>query len=580
MKYCNRLILLAAMLPLCLASCGDDSSNSGKPDIIDDSTSLNLSQASVSTSKTGGSYTVEATTNASSLTATPDADWVKASVVAGEPYVIKIEVEAYVVKNEETDYEPRKADIEVKAGSLTKVIMVEQSPEDLLMYNEATRINSVDQPYKVSDYRGTELVVGFKTNGDYQITYPWWIVREGKEDGKEGKFSVIERFTILANYSDEARYDSISFDLGDKHFACKIDEVATQFDFSGVRRTAQEVAQDMTLGWNMQEAYNDESVNVLSSWLLDTLAANGVNMVRIPCSFIDGAANAVNEFWLGGVVAAAKEVAAKEIGQGRNMYAIVSVADDGWLKDNIAKDDTTELYDTYVRLWNTIATQLAECDDHVLFEAYDYLSAEGLGEVGLRRINRLNELFVQTVRRNGGNNYKRCLLIPADGKSRVVTMPQNDVVDNRLMISFQFTRPEDYAGKSATKKLWGEPFKSKGDDWCSSLDEEGVRAYFSDFVSIMPRVPAIMTAFGSISHTGEEDLYADSEAYYANTVAFYAHENNVVPMVWDDNEFGKGCFGVFRRKLDEATGLCVTRRSYVKGIADGSVGKRLVLDEE
>lgn len=577
-KYTH--IVAASACAMSLLAVGCDKGGSNKKEDVTPEAQLSVSADTLRAPNSGGTYTVEVSANVG-IEATAADNWLTVSVGDGTPATVSVEVGQYVADRETlTGFGPRSSSITITAGDKSARIVVRQSAEDLLMYDNDTWLNSVGQAYH-PNYEGGELLVGFQTNGDYEVSYPWWIVPGTVErtpvQGNEFVHSVKARFNVLMNYSDAQRSDSIVFTLGSERFSSKIVEDATQFDFSGVRHTAHEIAQSMKWGWNMTDAYENRDANVsaLNEWMLDSLAGHGVNVVRLTCPFVDDDGS-LNEFRVGSVKALAESVAQTGQSTDGDAVAIVSMAVDGWLADKVAKGDTTTLFDTYARTWNRIATELILQNDHVLFEAYDHLSVGELGADALPVMRRLNEIFVQTVRRNGGNNYKRCLVIPIDGESgATVEMPSNDVVTDRLMASFRFFRPTDYADYNATKTLWGEPFKS-GVDW-SSYGEEAVRRHFSDLLSRIPNgLPTLMAAFGTISHNETDSLMIGSEAYYANTVAKAAHDNGgIVPIVFDDNKFERGYFGVFRRDRDNFLG----RRSYVDAIDKGSRGEQYTVPE-
>lgn len=579
-KYTH--IIAASALAMSLLAVGCDEGGNKKTEEVAPEAQLSVSTDTLRAPNSGGTYTIEVSSNVG-VEATAADNWLTVSVGDGTPTTVSVVVGQYVADREAlTGFGPRSSQITITAGDKSAKVVVRQSAEDLLMYDNDTYINSVGQAWH-PNYEGGELLVGFQTNGDYKVSCPWWIVPGTVErtpvQGNEFVYTVKARFNVLMNFSDDQRNGSIVFSLGTESFSSKIVEDATQFDFSDVRRTAREVAQSMKWGWNMTGANENRDANVsaLTEWMLDSLAAHGANVVRLTCPFVDND-GALNEFRVGAVKALAESVAQTGRNTDGGAFAIVSMAVDGWLADRVAQGDTATLFDTYARTWNRMATELILQDDHVLFEAYDHLSVSEMGAEALPIMKRLNEIFVQTVRRNGGNNYKRCLVIPIDGESgATVEMPSNDVVANRLMASFQFFRPTDYAWYDAPKTLWGEPFKS-GVDWSSSYDEEAVRRHFSDLLSRIPNgLPTLMASFGTISHSDADSLTIGSEAYYANTVAKAAHDNGgIVPIVFDDNKSERGHFGVFRRDRDNF----LSRREYVDAIDKGSRGEQYAVASE
>lgn len=583
MKYFSLLAMLAVVTPCLLVACNDDDNSSVvNPDVTPDEKTLSITPSSVSTSKTGGVYTVNyETADADQVVTTVSADWVVAEVSASSDTtgVINITIAEYKVENTTTDYDPRSASITVHAGDITKEISISQSPVDLLEPDESSKINSILQEYNIN-YEGlTSYKVTFNTNGEFSVSSPWWIYLKDTPvkklvEGTTSQYEVEADIVVLANYADESRIDSISFDLGEAHFACKFNQEKTGWDFTGVDRSALEIAQDMKLGWNMLDAYKTDAsiaanTSALSDWMVDSVATYNVNVVRFPVLAYDTVAKTPNSYWINGVNSMAQAIAAK------GKYAVISLADNGWILRSIQNSDTTEFFNLFVNTWREIATLFDENDDHILFESYDDYSLSELGESASPIMKRLNELFVQTIRRSGKNNYKRCLIIPFDAQSgETVSMPTNEVVEGRLFTSCKFFKPEEFVYADGGKKLWGAPFSSASEDWSSSFDEDAVNQYFSDIYAKLNReahnVPAILSAFGTVSHSSEA-IYGSSEGYYANQVALAAKANGFVPFVWDDADTSIGHFGIFNYANQNSF---VARREYISALAQAAQGEK------
>ena len=586
MKYRNYLAMV--LLSMSVVACSkDDDSSSVVPDEPERELSFSLTSKSVSTSKSGGIYTVSfLAPRADEVAVESTAEWVLAEVTTQSDTsgVINITVGEYEVGDALTDYDPRSASIRVSMGEEMEEISVEQAPEDLLEPDESSKINSILQEYNIS-YEGlTSYKVTFTTNGEFTVTSPWWISLKDTPvqtpvSGTKSQYSVEADIVVLANYADESRLDSISFDLGDAHFACKFNQEETGWSFVGMERGVLEIAQDMKLGWTMGGAYKtDEGLanncSALTEWMVDSVAAYNINVVRFPVMVFDTVAKAPNSYWTSGLGDLAKAVA------GKGKYAIVTVSDGGWLLRQLAKSDTTEYYNLFVNTWREIAAMFDENDDHVIFESYGDYSADEYGETASGNMKRLNELFVQTVRRSGKNNYKRCLVIPFDARSgETVSMPGNDVVEGRMFTSCKFYEPEEYV-YGGGKKLWGAPFSSASEDWSSSYGEESVGQYFSDLQaklnSDVHGVPALLTEFGTVMH-GTEALYGSSEGYYANQVALAARDNGFVPMIYDDSTVSVGSFGIFNYANQNGF---VGRREYVTAYGMAGDGAAYSTEDE
>ena len=202
------------------------------------------------------------------------------------------------------------------------------------------------------------------------------------------------------------------------------------------------------MGWNLTDAcLSDADVtyytDALSSWMVDSVAQYNINAIRIPVLPYDTINTEINQFWINNVESIAKSIVSK------GQYAVITISDNGWLLRKAANSDTTSLYNLFVNTWHEIATLFDQNDDHVIFECYDNFNSSYTSIM-----NRLDELFVLTVRRSGKNNYKRCLILPFDANSQAtIQMPKNEVTPDRLLLSCKTFKPEDYASEAANYKL-------------------------------------------------------------------------------------------------------------------------------
>lgn len=579
MKSIKRIALLALLAPLALIACDDDP----KKDVVPDETqnkyfSIELNE--IHAAKTGGSYSINyKATEQPALTSTPD--WLECEIEPSTDStgVLNVTIAEYNVKNEVTDYDSRTASLVLSACGEIQTITINQAPDNLLLPDEAVRINSVDQEYP-TDYEGlTDYKVKFKTNGEFSVDAPWWIyIKDTPErqlvEGSKSQYIVEVNVAVLSNYSDEVRVDSITFSLGDKSFACKFRQEETKWEFTGVQRPAFEVAQDIKMGWNLTDAcLSDADVtyytDALSSWMVDSVAQYNINAIRIPVLPYDTINTEINQFWINNVESIAKSIVSK------GQYAVITISDNGWLLRKAANSDTTSLYNLFVNTWHEIATLFDQNDDHVIFECYDNFNSSYTSIM-----NRLDELFVQTVRRSGKNNYKRCLILPFDANSQAtIQMPKNEVTPDRLLLSCKTFKPEDYASEAANYKLWGAPFKTSNEEW-SPYTEDMLKTYFSNLHAKLNNeargIPAIISEFGAITH-GAEPLYASSEAFYVNTFVLAAKNEGFTTFVWDDNNTGVGHFGVFNRKDKDAF---TVRHQYAQALAQAALNQSLTTDEE
>ncbi len=563
---------LAALASMALMVGCDNGSDDETPDGIDSSTSLIVSQDTIFLSKSGGEGSFTVTTNAAKVNVGEDADWISGAKVSlgQDSHKVVFSVDKYeanaddqsAAADQSTTYDPRIAQMTVSVGSIEKKVVVYQYPEDLLEPSEFVKNNYVLIAREL-EYGGsgtTENPFKIISNGQYTIDCPWWVVNTKREAGST-KYEVIEYFQYLGNYDDQPREGSIVFTLGDKKIVCKLKQKATEFDFSGVSHDANILVPEIKLGWTLADATTSATQDQIKNGLFDAVAAEGINAVRIPCSFLSAESDEVNQFWLASVDDAVKAAVDKD------MKVVVSLADDGWLSNNLENADTTVLFKNFTRVWYAVATQLIDYDEHLFFEGYDrYEPSSTKGSIQV--YDRLNELFVQTVRRTGANNYKRCLLVPvydADANKRM-SLPDNDVVSGRLICSFPFFLPKDFA-LTGTKSLWGEPYSEFVDECSTGYPAAQISQLFSDVLSTYSSFPIVINSCGAVNHKADEQsTSADAEALYAAALSKAASDNQMKLFMFDDNKTGAGSFGVFERTT---SGVTLYRPKYLEAFKTG-----------
>lgn len=542
--------MLSAIISVALFSCKDDSGNDANG--IDSDISIEFSEESLMFSKSGGEKTVTITTNASPVKAESNADWLTVSSLSiGEPSVLTLSASA-------NGYVKRETTVTVTCGSATKEITVVQSPEDLLEpYNE-TKTNLVLQKYYMN-WQGSEFVVKYKTNGTPDVELPWWIREVSTERIlKDGVDSVSTKCRVLSNYGAE-RLDSVVFKLGDERFSCKIVQYKTEFEFKDVNKTASEVSDAFRYGWTFSGVHQTDAIETLKTELIDTIAFAGINVVRIPFHVGE---DYVLEQTIANLKSTIEAVTSRKVGD-ENIFAIVSLCNDASFLGSGSCD-----VDYFENAWALVADALATYDYHVIFEGYDHINYTETG-YDISVYNSLNQGFVDAVRQSGANNFKRCLIIPGgEYESGVYApMPEDDATnEDRLMASFNFFQPTEFTKPDATKKYWGADYSSETEDW-SSYSEDNISTVLSYMHSKQPRVPVVLNACGSISHTGVgNDLCAASEGAYVRYIAQAAKDESFKVILYDDGVCAANSFGVFSfTDTEKRTQRWLYIENFVKG---------------
>ena len=191
---------------------------------------------------------------------------------------------------------------------------------------------------------------------------------------------------------------------------------------------ATQLVANMGAGWNLGNALEASANGIPSetAWgnpvvtqaLIDRVKAAGFKTIRIPVSYLGNIGSApsytVNSAWLNRI----KEVV--DYAYGRGLYVVINMHGDGyktvtgsWLICD--SSNQTTIRDKYQKVWQQIATRFQSYSEHLILES---MNEEFDGQYGnptqpcYSNINAYNQIFVDTVRRTGGNNTSRWLLIP------------------------------------------------------------------------------------------------------------------------------------------------------------------------
>lgn len=233
--------------------------------------------------------------------------------------------------------------------------------------------------------------------------------------------------------------------------------------------TADELIEEMGTGWNLgntMDAWNGNYIPGETKWqsvkttksLIKKVHDLGFNNIRIPVTWgnmiNDEEDYSVDEIWMSRV----QDIVDYAISE--NMYVTINIHHDGayngedsehgWLCLDGNEDDFAKVKARFEGVWKTIADRFKNYDEHLIFESMnevfesDYGWSDDENEVnrGLRKINELNQIFVNAVRATGSNNEKRWLSVPTVN-TQIKTMIQDrfdfqlptDTVDGRLIVA-------------------------------------------------------------------------------------------------------------------------------------------------
>ena len=223
------------------------------------------------------------------------------------------------------------------------------------------------------------------------------------------------------------------------------------------------------------------------------------------------------------------------------MFCVLNIHWDGGWIDSDWKERYPNTYHTFSpeaekkfrSYWEQISGFFANRNEKLIFEAFNEQSSfenEGSMEKAYATLNRVNQLFVDTVRKTGGNNAHRLLIIPGYTTDidktcqREYRLPK-DTVPGMLFASLHYYTPWTFVGLDEDAS-WGKMVPT----WGSPDDMKQLNELFdrlNDFC-LRNNVPAFIGEFCLCSRKE-----AASRVLWTTSVFHAALKRKMVPVLWD-----------------------------------------------
>ena len=320
---------------------------------------------------------------------------------------------------------------------------------------------------------------------------------------------------------------------------------------SGMNSTSAEVVKNMKIGWNLGNTldscdYSAYATDGETAWgnpkttkkMIDTVKKAGFNAVRVPVTWSDHLnGDTIDSAWLDRV----EEVIGYVLDNG--MYAIVNVHHDdkSWLIPDKAHE--SQVKGRLVKIWEQLSERFKNYDEHLLFEGMNEPRVIGSadewthGTADEREvINDLFAAFVETVRKSGGNNSKRTLIVTGNAAAmdetaiKAIRVPDDD----HVIVSIHSYHPYDFALNDNGTSTFSDSDKGQLDSEFDLLK--------STFID--KGIPVIIGEFGSVNKNNIGDRVKHME-YYVKA----AKKRGITCFIWDNNIIdGDSPFGLLNRK--------------------------------
>ena len=325
-------------------------------------------------------------------------------------------------------------------------------------------------------------------------------------------------------------------------------------------RTAIQIVNDMGIGYNLGnsfDSYNhlkkinspDEQITLLGNpiptkKLIKNIKKYGFKTIRFPVTwinFIDDFGN-INSDWMSRV----KEVV-DWITQS-NLYCILNLYYDGdtdnWLSEGI-KSRTK-----FINLWKQISEVFKDSSEYLIFESMDqaYYTTYDY-EYDYSTLLNLTQAFVDTIRKSGGNNQKRLLIISgADSDldktcSSKYKMPIDPF--NMSAVSINYYIPDKFV-LTTLNFPW-----SYSDKWGTDSDYNELITNFEIIKKyyVNKGIPVIIVEVGVLT---EEKKDLSSIREYLYSVFSISFENDgIMSCLWDTSNKNYGNMNYYNRLSNE-----------------------------
>lgn len=316
--------------------------------------------------------------------------------------------------------------------------------------------------------------------------------------------------------------------------------------------TPVELCKEITVGWNLGNTLDATGGNGLSSetsWgnpkateeLILAVKEAGFNAVRIPTTWYNhcsGSNYTIDEAWMERV----QEVV--DYAYDNGMYVILNAHHEDF---NFPSDaNYSKAKKALTSIWKQIAENFKDYGERLIFEGQNEprkigtnVEWNGGDAEGRDNVNKLNADFVKTVRATGGNNEKRCLMVPTYAASFYALSGFELPDDDRLIVSVHAYSPYNFAmntGGGATNNF--NPSSANSTSELVTMADTLYDRFISKGVGV------IIGECGA-TNKGNNDQRINWAKYFPKCFG----SKGIPVFLWDNNAYGTGNekFGLIHR---------------------------------
>ena len=339
-------------------------------------------------------------------------------------------------------------------------------------------------------------------------------------------------------------------------YLANVDPNSFEVDEDAFCYSSLEFAGLLKAGWNLGNTLDAQSMDGLLSevaWgqpmttkeLINFIKESGFTSIRIPVSWgyhTSGDDYEIDADWMARV----KEIVDWAIDA--DLYVIINSHHDNDFYYPTEEHLEKSLY--YIDcIWSQIATVFRDYDEHLIFEAmneprlsgtdlewgFDVGNPQGVEALGC--ISQLNQRFVDIIRKSGGNNTLRYIMISGYAGNPDITIDNNFEIAtdpaNHMLMSIHAYTPYEFAMDITGYRYWDKSLNTE----FAFMDK--AKEYFID--------KGIGVSITEMGATNKNNLTPRTMWFYFYTQK--ASSLGISCFVWDNgnNMVGEECFGFIGR---------------------------------
>jgi endoglucanase len=278
---------------------------------------------------------------------------------------------------------------------------------------------------------------------------------------------------------------------------------------------------------------------LITQAFINGMSSHGIKTVRVPVAWDTYASS--------GVIDAAKLNRVKEVVswiEAAGMYSIVNIHwDGGWIFNENKPDAyklTSEVKTKFANYWKQIATGFSGVGHKLILEGLNeegrfYVNGDSNGTPDIAALNELNQLFVTTVRAQGGYNATRALLIAGFNTDIAKTcvdafsVPTDPAGAGKLFLSIHFYDPYTFTLMEDAAS-WGSPQAT----WGTDTEKKTLQDMFGQLgtFSTSKKIPVILGEF-AVTRGMKVMRQPAARVLWMQSVTTATTSRGMVPVLWD-----------------------------------------------